>query len=107
MEKYYERLNTKCKEVAKVVIKDNSILSDNMLKREEREVLLSDWNAFLIGLISDQSVKAEVAWRLPYYLSKRLGHFDLCRIAEEETVKSLENIIKKKTSITSLSKKNS
>ena len=99
MEKYYERLNTKCKEVAKVVIKDNSILSDNMLKKEERELLLSDWNAFLIGLISDQSVKAEVAWRLPYYLSKRLGHFNLCRIAEEETVKSLENIIKEKPAL--------
>ena len=57
MEKYYEQLNAKCKEVAKEVIKDNSILSDNMLKREEKEFLLSDWNAFLIGLISDQSVK--------------------------------------------------
>ena len=71
MEKYYEQLNAKCKEVAKEVIKNNSILSDNMLKREEKEFLLSDWNAFLIGLISDQSVKAEIAWRLPYYLSKR------------------------------------
>ena len=40
MEKYYERLNEKCKEVSKIVIKDNSILS--MLKDEEREFLLSD-----------------------------------------------------------------
>ena len=94
MEKYYEQLNAKCKEVAKKVIKDNSILSDNMLKREEKEFLLSDWNAFLIGLISDQSVKAEIAWRLPYYLSKRLGHFDFCRITKEETIESLEAIIK-------------
>lgn len=30
MDKYYEQLNEKCKEVAKEVIKDNSILSDNM-----------------------------------------------------------------------------
>ncbi len=60
MEKYYEQLNSKCKEVAKEVIKDNSILSDNMLKNEEREFLLSDWNAFLIGLISDQSVNIKV-----------------------------------------------
>ena len=73
MEKYYEELNAKCQEVAKEVISDNSILSDNMLKAEERKFLLSDWNAFLIGLIADQSVKAEMAWRLPYYLSKRLG----------------------------------
>ncbi len=99
MEKYYEQLNEKCKEVAKEVIKDNSILSDNMLKNEEREFLLSDWNAFLIGLISDQSVKAEMAWRLPYYLSKRLGHFDFCRIAKEENVESLETIIKEKPAL--------
>ena len=51
MEKYYEELNAKCQDVAKEVIGDNSILSDNMLKAEEREFLLSDWNAFLIGLI--------------------------------------------------------
>ena len=99
MEKYYEQLNAKCKEVAKEVIKDNSILSDNMLKREEKEFLLSDWNAFLIGLISDQSVKAEIAWRLPYYLSKRLGHFDFCRITKEETIESLEATIKEKPAL--------
>ena len=99
MEKYYEQLNEKCKEIAKEVIKDNSILSDNMLKSEEKEFLLSDWNAFFIGLISDQSVKAEVAWRLPYYFSKRLGHFDFCRIAKEETVESLEAIIKEKPAL--------
>lgn len=99
MKKSYEQLNEKCKEVAKEVIKDNSILSDNMLKSEEREFLLSDWNAFLIGLISDQSVKAEMAWRLPYYLSKRLGHFDFCRIAKEETIESLEAILKEKPAL--------
>ena len=44
MEKYYEELNAKCQEVAKEVISDNSILSDNMLKAEERKFLLSDWN---------------------------------------------------------------
>lgn len=33
MVEQYELLNEKCKEVAKVVIKDNSILSDNMLKK--------------------------------------------------------------------------
>ena len=99
MEEYYEQLNSKCKEVAKEVIKDNSILSDNMLKREEKEFLLSDWNAFLIGLISDQSVKAEIAWRLPYDLSKRLGHFDFCRITKEENIESLEALIKEKPAL--------
>lgn len=99
MDKYYEPLNEKCKEVAKEVIKDNSILSDNMLKKEEREFLLSDWNAFIIGLISDQSVKAEMAWRLPYYLSKRLGYFDFDRIIKEQSVESLEAIIKEKPAL--------
>ena len=42
MEKYYEQLNKKCKEVAKEAIKDNSILSDNMLKKEEKEFLLEN-----------------------------------------------------------------
>jgi len=96
MDKYYEQLNKKCKEVANEVIKGNSILSDNMLKKEERELLLSDWNAFIIGLISDQSVKAEMAWKLPYYLSKRLGYFDFDIIIKEQSVEFLEDIIKEK-----------
>ena len=99
MEKYYEELNAKCQDVAKEVIGDNSILSDNMLKAEEREFLLSDWNAFLIGLIADQSVKAEMAWRLPYYLSKRLGYFNFNKIIKEQNVESLEAIIKEKPAL--------
>ena len=99
MENYYKQLDDRCKEVAKEVIKTNSILSDNMLKKEEREFLLSDWNAFLIALISDQSVKAEMAWRLPYYLSKRLGHFDFKRIKNEESIELLESIIKEKPAL--------
>lgn len=99
MDKYYEQLNKKCKEVAKEVIKHNSILSDNMLKNEERDFLLSDWNVFIIGLISDQSVKAEMAWRLPYYLSKRLGYFDFDRINKDQSVETLEAIIKEKPAL--------
>lgn len=99
MDKYYEQLNEKCKEVAKEVIKDNNILSDNMLKKEERDFLLSDWNAFIVGLISDQSVKAEMAWRLPYYLYKRLGYFDFNKIIKEQSVESLEAIIKEKPAL--------
>jgi len=99
MDKYYEQLNEKCKEVATNTIKDNSILSTNMLKKEESDFLLSDWNAFVIGLISDQSVKAEMAWRLPYYLFQRLGHFDFDKIIKEENVESLETIIKEKPAL--------
>lgn len=99
MNNYYEQLNRECKKIAVEAIKDNSILSNNMLKKEESEFLLSDWNAFLIALICDQSVKAEMAWRLPYLLSKRLGHFDLCRIAKDENVESLERLIKEKPAL--------
>lgn len=99
MDNYYDQLNAKCKEIANKVIKDNSILSKNMLKKEESDFLLSDWNAFLLGLISDQSVKAEIAWRLPYFLSRRLGHFDFYRILKEENVESLEIIIKEKPAL--------
>lgn len=99
MVEQYELLNEKCKEVAKVVIKDNSILSDNMLKKEESGFLLSNWNAFIIGLISDQSVKAEMAWRLPYYLFKRLGYFDFEKIIKEQSVESIEAVIKEKPAL--------
>lgn len=99
MNDMYQKLNNKCKEIAKIVIVNNSILSDGMLKSEEREFLLSNWNAFLIGLISDQSVKTEVAWRLPYYLSKRLGHFDFNRIAKEQSIESLTEIIREKPAL--------
>lgn len=39
-------------------------------------------NAFLFGLIADQSVRAEIAWSLPYRLRQRIGHFDVAKIAK-------------------------
>ena len=95
-------LDEKCKEIAKDAIKDYSILSENMLKKEESYLLKTNWNAFLLGLIADQSVKAEMAWRLPYNLEKRLGYFDFERILKEESVESLENIIKEKPALGTL-----
>ena len=53
----------------------------------------------MIGLIADQSVKAEIAWRLPYYLSKRLGYFDFNKIIKVQNVESLEAIIKEKPAL--------
>ncbi len=41
-------------------------------------------NAFLFGLIADQSVRAEIAWSLPYKLKQRIGHFDVAKIAKME-----------------------
>lgn len=41
--------------------------------------------AFLIGVLFTQGIPAERAWSGPYELSLRLGHFDLARLAAEET----------------------
>lgn len=38
-------------------------------------------NAFLFGLIADQSVRAEIAWSLPFRLKERLGHLEIPKIA--------------------------
>lgn len=40
-----------------------------------------------------------MAWRLPYKLEERLGYFDFERILKEESVESLENIIKEKPAL--------
>ena len=66
---------------------ENSILNGNLLKDEEKQFIINDLNAFIIGLISDQSVKAEIAWSLPYKLANRIGCFELNEI--------LENMMKK------------
>lgn len=77
----------------------NSILKGNLLKEEEKQFILNNLNAFIIGLISDQSVKAETAWSLPYKLSKRLGNFEFNEILKKFNEKDIENIIRKKPSL--------
>ncbi len=44
--------------------------------------LRQDANALLLGLLYDQRVRAEFAFTGPLRLRKRLGHLDLCRIAQ-------------------------
>lgn len=77
----------------------NSILKGNLLKEEEKQFILNNLNAFIIGLISDQSVKAETAWSLPYKLSERLGNFEFKEILKKYNEKDIEDIIRKKTSL--------
>ncbi len=38
-------------------------------------------NAFLIAVICDYGMNAQKAWQLPYFLKKRLGYFDVGKIA--------------------------
>lgn len=46
------------------------------------EFVKSDPLAFVFGVILDQGIPAERAWAGPYELRKRLGHWDIGRIAE-------------------------
>lgn len=78
---------------------ENSILKGDLLPFEERSFILNNPNAFLLGLISDQSVKAEIAWSLPYRLFKRIGNFDFKYITENYSIDLLEQIIKIKPSL--------
>lgn len=78
---------------------ENSILKGNLLKDEEKQFIINNLNAFIIGLISDQSVKAEIAWSLPYKLANRISCFDLNEILEKYDEKKLEDIIREKPSL--------
>lgn len=75
---------------------DYNIFKGDLLGNKEKDLLMNDKNAFLIGLISDQSVKAELAWSLPYKLKERLGYFDVKRITTESTPEMLTMLIKEK-----------
>lgn len=77
----------------------NSILKGDLLKEEEKKFILDNLNAFVIGLISDQSVKAEIAWSLPYKLSERMGGFDFNKILNEYDESDIENFIKEKPAL--------
>lgn len=77
----------------------NSILKGDLVKEEEKQFILNNLNAFIIGLISDQSVKAETAWSLPHKLSERLGNFEFKEILKKYTEKDIEDIIREKPSL--------
>ena len=80
-------------------IKDEfNIFKGDLLGKDECEFIKNDMNAFLFGLISDQSVKAELAWSLPYRLKQRLGQFDLQQIAEMQ-ISDLEKTLKEKPAL--------
>ncbi len=76
-----------------------NIFKGDLLSPNERDFLLNDPNAFLFGLIADQSVRAETAWSLPYKLSQRLGHFSMESIISDYTMEDIQNILKDKPSL--------
>lgn len=77
---------------------DFNIFKGSLLGDKERNFIQNDANAFLFGLISDQSVRAELAWSLPYNLSLRLGEFNIKQIANME-VSDLESVLKTKPAL--------
>lgn len=80
-------------------VKDNyNILKGGLLAPKECEFVISNMNAFLFGLIADSSVKAEIAWSLPYRLKERLQHFDLNKIADMD-IEELIGVIKEKPAL--------
>jgi uncharacterized HhH-GPD family protein len=50
---------------------------------EADDLLRSDPNAFLLGVLFTQGLPAERAWSGPFLLRERLGHLDLERLAAE------------------------
>lgn len=51
---------------------------------EADEFLISDPNAFLIGILFTQGIPAERAWAGPWELRERLGYWDMVRLSREQ-----------------------
>ncbi|QVK18267.1 endonuclease III [Mycoplasmatota bacterium] len=83
----------------KEIVNNYNIFKGNLLEDEVKKFLITNPNAFLFGLISDQSIKAELAWSLPLRLKERIGYFNIKRIANEINEEEMETIIKKKPSL--------
>lgn len=76
-----------------------NIIKGSLLDAKAKKFLIENANAFLIGLISDQSVKAEWAWSLPYNLQQRIGTFDCESIVADFEEKDIQNAIREKPSL--------
>ena len=76
-----------------------NIFNGGLLTDAERDFVMRDSNAFLFGLIADQSVKAETAWSLPYKLAQRLGHFSMQKIAKESSSEEIGTLLRTKPAL--------
>jgi uncharacterized HhH-GPD family protein len=94
-----KQINHILKKYLPTIEKNNSILKGNLLGEDEKKFVVNNPNAFIIGLISDQSVKAELAWSLPYNLYKRLNIFDFDYIVNNLTINDIEILIKGKPAL--------
>ena len=81
------------------IANQHNVFKGDLLGKEERELITNNMNAFLLGLIADQSVKAELAWSLPYKLSERLK-MDFCiKTFANMDASELERVIKEKPAL--------
>lgn len=92
-------INDIIKEYLITLGKNNNILTGDLLSTDVKKFLDNNANAFLIGLIADQLVKAELAWSLPYNLNNRIGTFDFEKIVSTYTEEDLEQAIKTKPAL--------
>lgn len=76
-----------------------NILQGNLLPPAVKEMIKGDSNAFLFGLIADQSVRAETAWSLPYRLAQRLGHFEIPEMVYSSSVGEFQRLLKEKPAL--------
>lgn len=86
-------------EYEKILGLDANMIQGDLLGPAEKYMLNYDSNAFLFGLIADQSVRAETAWSLPYKLSERLGHFSIIRMVEESSIEEFQQLLREKPAL--------
>lgn len=63
---------------------------------EANKLIFEDKLAFLTGLLFDQSISSNLAWKAPLLLSQRLGHLDLAIIAKMNAVTLTKVVAKEK-----------
>jgi uncharacterized HhH-GPD family protein len=75
--------------IVKRIIQYGKELSDNEsytdFKKADR-FIRSNYNAWLFGVIFDQGIPYQKAWAVPYILKRRLGHFNIARVAKAQLV---------------------
>ncbi len=68
------------------------------LDEDADRLLQADGNALLIGILLDQRIKAEMAFKGPLKMKQRLGHLDMRKIAKMDLEK-LQDIFRQKPAV--------
>lgn len=58
----------------------------------------SDPNAYLLGVVYNQGMSADITWQIPERLNDRLGHFDINKIANSD-IETLEGAFEQKPTL--------